>query len=560
MADWYVDFSAANNGDGTDGAQAGAPAGVGAWNQFTAGELSSVSPGDVVWFRRTATGSKKAITVGNGTLLGGRIEYNGWPVSSSDEHYAQAQATANTVKATWDADPDSWCIASPVGSTPSYQYVTVRRIHFEETGAGTNLAFDVNSGTPGEFRFYECRASRTGASCPTLRTGTSAFGRLEWDRVDVLGTTPGLISTIGADGASAYVRVRITMTDGGSSVYDVWPSFTNMKSWYLEILDWNDSGTHYLQFRENIGMSDGSWTFTTDDDNVGPLPFRTLFNTGFTFAGNRITIRNLTYNHALSTIPVVGLFTPPPACRVYLENFEFHPSAHTWQVQYSSEDGQLIGRNILSFDPSKINETNEITSLKDAASTFIHFSQINGTEAWYRRMHGVIMQLSTVNRSGGAGNAILVEPQDRPVALQQRGYHNGIMFTEQKGLEAFAFVRTGLGYPVGQTLTAYFAVVHWDGLEDEQRIWFEVELYKNAAAGDFTRKLIDSRKLPKSQSFIADGSTWNNLAGYTAYRAEIPVTLVKDDIVKVRFFVRDTHLDTGLVRNIVAFDPAMTLA
>lgn len=560
MSDWYVDFSAANNGDGTDGAQAGSPAGVGAWNQFTASELASVSAGDVVWFRRTASGSKKSITVGNGSQVGGRIQYNGWPVNNSDEHYDQAQATANTVKATWDSDPDTYCVANPVGSTPSYQYVTFRRIHWEELGGGNNYAFEVTSGTMGEFRFYECKADKAGP-LPRIRSGSSAFGRCAWDRVDVKGTAPNFdaVRTDGTTGMSAYVRVRVTMTDGGSSGFKVWDDGSGgISGYYCEILDWVDAGTHYLEMENGIGCGDHAWIFTTDDDNVGVLPL--YLNQGnMFFSGRRVLMRNVTLNHALQ-IPTSSVITGWNAeTHVYLENFEFHPTDHTNQVQCSTS-GRLAGRNIRNFDPSKVTNSNEGVDDRGAFSSFVHFSQINDTEAWYRRMHGSVAQLSDVNRTGGAANGILVETFERDISLQDRGLANGVFYSEEFGLEGFAFVKTGLSYPAALTFTAYFAVLHWDGLEDAQAIWFELELYKNAAASDYTRKIIDSRKLPPTQNFISDGSTWNNITGETAYRVEIPVTVVKDDIIKVRFGVRDTYEDAGMQRNLVVFDPAMTLA
>ena len=136
----------------------------------------------------------------------------------------------------------------------------------------------------------------------------------------------------------------------------------------------------------------------------------------------------------------------------------------------------------------------------------------------------------------------------------------GMFFSEFKSLEAFAFVKTGLGYPASQTLTAYFAVLNWDGEENQDKIWYEVEAYTNAGASDYSRGLIDSRKLPPAEAFIADASVWTGIAGYTAYRVEIPVTIVKDDIIKVRFFVRDNFISTGLQQNIVVFDPDVTLA
>ena len=560
MTEFYVDFSAVNNGNGTDGAQAGAPAGVGAFNQFTAGEAAGVSDGDVVYFRRTASADTKSVSfkMGTGPKPSEKIHYLGWPINNTDKHHAQAQASSNTVKATWDADPELFVVINPVAAAWTPEFIRVARMHGEELGGGVNHFMNHTTGTPQDYTFYKCKVSRN-AQQPTLQPANGADGVIEYDDVHVKGTTPGAIRCIGdSNNGSVLLRVRIEFTDVGSSSIDITSTNSAPKSGIYEILEWIDAGNHWIYAFFGLGQGSQQFKFTTDDDAVGVLPFEPRVDC-MSISSN-VIIRNLTLNHAFGTISATPLLTPTAGNHNHAENFEFHPTAHTNQIDVNNAGGKLTGRNIKNFDASKVNVTNIVSSKDVGPKRFVHFAQINNTEAWYRIDTGAIAQISSVNRTGGAANAILVEMLDRPVELQNRGHCNGIFFSEFKGIEAFAFVKTGLGYPASQTLTAYFAVANWDGIEDSDRIWFEIELYKNAGANDYARRLIDSRKLPLSQSFIADASVWNGLIGHNAYRAEIPVTIEKDDIVKVRFFIRDTHLSIGLQRNLVVFDPAMTMA
>ncbi len=560
--DYFVDFSAANNGDGTDGAQAGAPAGVGAFNQFTSGESALLNDGDVVWFRRTGTSNKKAVDIvyGTGPTPIEKIHYLGWPVDVTDKHYVQAQATANTVKVTWDADIDLFVFISPVAAAWAPEYLRIARMYAEELGAGANNFLTHNTGTPRDFTFYKCKCSRA-AALPTIQASGNSRGVCEYDDVHVKGTTPSNVICGGhSTECSTLLRVRIELTDGGSSALDMTGTATQPRTGFYEILEWIDSGTHWVKTLFAFGTGQGSFVFTTDDDVVGQLDYE--FHPSFNPANlsANVIIRNINLDHALAAVANQPLRTPSPGLNTHYENVTLHPTGHTTQVYVNGTYGKLTGRNIKNFDASKVDIVAVENNNEDAYRFFVHFSQINGTEAWYRLMNGTTAQISSVNRTGGAANAILVEPTNRPITLQQRGHHTGIFRSEFKGLEAFAFVKTGLSYPASETLTAYFAVANWDSIEDQDRIWFEVELYKNAGAVDFTRRVIDSRKLPPAQAFIADGSTWNGIFGYNAYRVEIPITIEKDDIVKVRFFVRDTHLSLGLQRNFVVFDPAAVIA
>lgn len=95
MADVFVDFTAANDGDGTAHTQAASPGAAGAYNQLAG---KTFSAGDLVWIRR-----KELVVTASQTFNQADVKYIGWPISG-DVHYDTRPAAA---QASWDPDPDN---------------------------------------------------------------------------------------------------------------------------------------------------------------------------------------------------------------------------------------------------------------------------------------------------------------------------------------------------------------------------------------------------------------------------------------------------------------------
>jgi len=75
MATKYVDFSAANNGDGSSYVQANGSGNIGAFN--TLNNLT-FSDGDIFWLRRQ---NMTANMTTNITITAGNVSLLGWPLS-----------------------------------------------------------------------------------------------------------------------------------------------------------------------------------------------------------------------------------------------------------------------------------------------------------------------------------------------------------------------------------------------------------------------------------------------------------------------------------------------
>ena len=119
MTDHFVDFSAANNGDGTDAAQAGSPGGVGAFNVI---DLTDYAATDTIWIRREGS-----MVLGAAFLFDqDDMTFIGWPKNGDADYGARP---ASGTAAGWDSDAADYATIESA--------VAARKI----TQAGTDLAF-----------------------------------------------------------------------------------------------------------------------------------------------------------------------------------------------------------------------------------------------------------------------------------------------------------------------------------------------------------------------------------------------------------------------------------
>jgi len=105
--DYFIDFTAAEFGDGTAHTHAASEGAPGCWNAVTGREteiINALSSGDKVWIRRVGTGVS-----GNAMLLqyyDGKVAWIGWP-ESGDEYYDTRPGTGGPSpdpRTDWDPD------------------------------------------------------------------------------------------------------------------------------------------------------------------------------------------------------------------------------------------------------------------------------------------------------------------------------------------------------------------------------------------------------------------------------------------------------------------------
>jgi hypothetical protein len=163
MADWYVDFSAGSNGDGSTSSP---------WNQFTGSENSSVSSGDKVWFRRVEpSAGSKLITWKAGSSSSSRVIYIGWP-KSGDAYYSSRDSG---LASTWDSDTPNYTYqkinSSSAGAADLPSNIFIHRFYFknEYTSASQQKAVVID--TENNITFYNSYLYLTASPNSSYKVG-----------------------------------------------------------------------------------------------------------------------------------------------------------------------------------------------------------------------------------------------------------------------------------------------------------------------------------------------------------------------------------------------------
>lgn len=572
MNNYFVDFSAAENGDGSDGAQAGSPGGEGAWNQFTSTELVEVEFGDRVWFRRTGSGDSKPLSFKAGSLIGlGMIEYNGWPVDADDAHFELSRTVGNSVEGTWDSDGEPFVVVDPHGAAVNKRFSTYRRIHWFADASQANEPFADNGFDV--LVFYKCKGTRTTAVAPQIRHVGDGF--VVWDDVHVEGTAPATANAdrpiiLGGTNCRALARLRFTYTAAGTQqiglagttgVTTPAQGFSSGREKIIEILEFNDAGDREFFVVGQVGGSGPSPIWMSDSDSLliiaaapelPPIPFNRGARSSPVNQGTAI-LRNLDLRG--STTSTTTLLSVSSDSTLIVEDCIFPGFADGFTAQVNAgvnNRAKFIGRNLQGVEHDLITMSD---NADDSFRRYIHISGINGTPAWYRRMPGCEVRTTGVRRQGGAGYGITVTMLERSVANLHGRPDGGVFVSERPGMEVLTFPVAGESYPVDKKLTVYFAVTDWAGRENKNNIWVEVSKYRDVDSRH--RAVIDTRRF-NGKVLIPDGSTWESLDPYDAYRIEIPMTVVRDDIIQVRLYVSDAfnHDEMPGTFNRVYFDPA----
>jgi len=123
MSDYFIDFGAATNGNGSTSSP---------WNRFTSAEHTSIVGGDNLWFRRFSPGNNiNLITWLMGTDDSNRINYIGWPYEG-DQYY---DVRASALRSVWDLDATTYLYqrfdtsSAAVATLPSN--ITIHRFRFD---------------------------------------------------------------------------------------------------------------------------------------------------------------------------------------------------------------------------------------------------------------------------------------------------------------------------------------------------------------------------------------------------------------------------------------------
>lgn len=536
MANIYVDYSASNDGDGTTAAQAGAPAGAGAFNTLVG---KTFAAGDYVWIRRTTTSNQGSSL----TLSTNGVNYIGWP-KSGDDLYATRPATGTSNG--WDADGnDEFNWKANSGSVTLILSANSCRFHRFKAENGTAVSFITVSGHGNTFtRCIWLLSVSTAGNTVGLVSGTAnrffnhtvtTGGSINTSAGYLLSITGDVNQFVGlalnaAGFASTTTAMCLRITGDHVTIKDLVITFTGTVS---------ATTSYVMQITGSFCIFDNV-TVTMPSNTSASAPLLTL-------TGNGNVFRNITWDYTgtLSTtsdhvlISGIGnrLWLTGPTERansnlryflnitgdqnvVYLKNLISNNSgSSSSEINFSStaEYNIVYCDNCLFSTPPTQWFLNAPINTKNAVYSINH-NRVSGLFKSARN-DGIIESSNTI-RDGGDTYSLRMEVlKSAPNNLDPLAF--GDLFEQTIWLSLTSGSRT---------ITLYGAhKLFGTNLPTKADIWFEVE----DKANDNMNTVITTQEYAALES---DASDWENDPGVTAFKISKTFTVTATAVVPFRIY------------------------
>lgn len=540
MANYFVDFSAANNGDGSDGAQAGAPAGPGAFNQLTAAENVTILAGDSVYLRRTGVASVKTIVFKDG------VKYYGWP-KATDENYATRPA--NTVDATWNADGDDWTyFTAPSGAWTGVN-IEFWRLRGRRT-SGTNSFFE-QTGAHENLFWNHCVAATTVVFGNVGISGSiSGVGRFKMRDCKLVAENANSSFSINPNnGPSGYIDIETviecTVANANDFSINLNPNSVATNIMRFVVLDYINTGAARIAWNCS-GGSAGMFTMGYADACSQKTKTNAISIGSPNASGQRVRLLNLDQTGHLGA---TGLTFSGTRDSCFAEAINCKFVGATQDILFTGTSrGRLTGRNV-SFDRTKVTFGSN-GSVTDPDCQAIFIEGFGGTKGQSFRMNSRGFHLqSSATRTGGANQSILMETrlQGNPV-----GNPEPFLITDGFGLEYMRAYVTGT-----KTVRVFIYANNWSGNENKSNIWLEIDYY-DQVSGAHVATVSTRDGGPTPAALDADASVWSGVAGGTPYKLEKAITVSQAGYVAIRVCVADSYAPGGN-RSQVYVDPQVVV-
>ena len=542
MADYFVDFSAANNGDGSDGAQAAGGGLPGAFNQLTASENATITSGDSVWLRRTGVGSTKTIVFKDG------VKYHGWP-KSTDENYADRPT--NTVDSTWNSDGDDHTFFT--APTAAWTPVDIEVWRLRGSRTTSNNAFFYLTGSFQNFLAKHCVAENSTAfGYVYVSGGLSGVGRFKMRDCKLRGTNADTYFAVTPQtGTTGHVDVELeiesSVANNNDFIITVNQNNTNQRTTRVVLTGYTNTGTGRCIWSVNggepgmitVGFKDGATGF----NKCGAVTVTV------NQLGGRVRLLNMDQT-TLSATTGLTLTGTRDSLRVEAVNCVFVGS--TQDILFTGNGNvRLIGRNV-TFDKSKVTFGGGASYI-DPDHQCIFVEGFGGTKGKPLRMNSRgFQEQSSAYRTGGADQSVLMETRTQGNVV---GNPEPFLLTDGFGLE---YLRALIDAVESKTVTVYIYKKDWDGNDNKSKIWLEVDYYDEASGAHVaTASSRDESEAPAA--LTADGSTWNSVSGGTAHKLEVTFTPGQTGYCAVRVCMNDSY-NPGGNRSKVYVDPLVAVS
>ena len=550
-ATYYVDFGAANDGDGSTYTQAGGAGQPGAFKTLV-GHLGS--SGDVFWIRRSASSLVPAAVMNFNV---DNVKYIGWPLSG-DQYYSTRPAGA---QASWDGDAATYATIDRQANTADTSFTAsggtlqeFHRIKFLKSACLTSSSAQACVNSSVACLFENCYFSlgapnNTTASIVFNYTGASAVSTLTLTGCTFTAVaqaiTTSIISLPGSN-FNVYMLNCTEPTSNGSGVGLVHsaPGAARTQYFYAENCSFYggaSNGTYALQlngYAANVARfhfyncsfrssADKAifYTATVGDYpnlvlnncsvtggsgiNIGPTAGAafTNFNQGGTFIHLKSFVQDTSSTYGIADYFETGT--------VYVENASFHAG--------NTEDIYTTGGKILCRNISTLSTPEVLGGL----SKNIYMLDYGGTKGAFKAYQNNLTITSDVTaRTGGEAYSIKMAPQVAPDITNQIVGQVGLPGQET----IYANVAAG-----ANTITIYGAYKAWGATPPTQAdLWFEGSYYAGASGATVTA--FSTRDLTGT-ALTSDTSTWTGDTGLTVFKITKTITAGQASSVPIRVYL-----------------------
>lgn len=528
MADVFVDFSAANDGDGTAFGQAASGGATGAFNTL---QGKTFGTNDSVWIRRQTMGSAYTAIITMGVT---GVKYIGWP-KSGDDYYSTRPSSA---QATWDGDSNDYAEFS--FSNTSYYInvsasVSVELHRLKPTYSVNNRVLNATSSgstvVAKNCNFVSTVSNQTNA----FYTGSSGSTKL------YLYNTIFTITRWSGDGTGSLINPNSSLL----YMYDVTINITTYSSSATDAYMISMSNNSILRgITVNIAASTASLyspSYLTLSNYCTVIGFTAIVTTKGTPGSTDVSIRIAGVGCHLQGISMDGggsIQISTNGAIVEVDKF-VHTcvSSSAWLIFSSSANGNFVRANNVSLTTGsstitcngtafagnhvicrRLNTGANITfGSTDVNSALTSYDHSNTAGDWRYYKSGSLLQSSNVYRTGGASYGLKFQ-----ITSSSLNQENNL-FVSPFGKETI-WLDLASG---ARTITIYGAYKNFADFKNNI-FWISTEYYNGTSIIPVTTH--------NNSAVTSDSSTWTNDTGLTMFKCVLSFTLGTGQIVPLRMY------------------------